>query len=502
MTLPFLALLALTGCNPWKNMPDDGTAYFDDPLWDAGSGVALADGLYVRLPTAGGLVRIGADGKAEAVDLGDARVTRLLQTPDPTLLVVFLRRTACDDADAVLVNDCAEDDQQVTDVLATVRDGRLEAEIPLDTAYNEVTFAADGRWAVATLDVDTADLSQAGVVSLNVVSVIDLESGVARPVPVGFDADAVFWTTDPDGDATRALVLSAGQLAVVDLTEGTPALDTRFQLSLDPDLVVTPREVSVTDDGSFAILAVDGSPDLYVMDLVNPNINIIELGAVPDAMVSLPEIDSTLITFANNAQIVLLPHGNFDPEVIALEEPLSRVVDVGAFEMLWARDRKDVYRFDPVTRELVEYRLQSGALSLAVSPDGRTGVALTSANGIGFPGMELLDLTDDDTTPFRLEGTGIGVAFTADAGGTEILLLQDEVDYLLRLEVDSLVTEEIELPRPPIAIGALPEGGPFYITHDAALGLVSFLDGEELTSVAGFAVLGLGDQQQVAGEEK
>ncbi len=502
MISPVLVLLALGGCNPWKNMPDEGTVEFDSVLWDAGGTVALSDGLYARLPESGGLVRIAPDGSALAVDVGEAVVRQIVPTPDPRLLVAFLRRTSCDDPEVDRLEDCPEEDTQIKDELSTVSDGALAQPIPLETAYNELTFAEDTRWAVATLDLDTADLSQAGVVSLNSVSVIDLQSATATQVPVGFDADAVFWTTDASGTATRAVVLSQNQIAVIDLLALVPALDTTFQLTLDPDLVVTPREVAVTEDGTHAILAVNGSPDVYVMDLVNPSINIVELGAVPDQMVPLPEIDATLITFAQTPQIVLLPDDTFDPDSIPLEEPLSSVVDAGDFLMLWARNRQDVYRFDPLTRDLVEYRLQSNALDLAVAPDGLTAVVFTSANGIGFPGMELLDLADDDSTPFRLEGAGIGLAFTEDAAGTELLLLQDQIDYLLKYDFSAATQEEIELPAPALGIGALPEGGPFYITHQSTLGLVSFLDGAELATVGGFAVQGLGDEPGLVEETK
>jgi hypothetical protein len=99
------------------------------------------------------------------------------------------------------------------------------------------------------------------------------------------------------------------------------------------------------------------------------------------------------------------------------------------------------------------------------------------------------------------KGFGLGVSFTEGVAGPQLLLLQDQIDYLLRLDLASGLMAEVELPAAPVSIGSLP-GGPFFITHTSSLGLVSFLgtDGT-LTSGAGFAVIGLGEETPVSTSE-
>jgi hypothetical protein len=118
------------------------------------------------------------------------------------------------------------------------------------------------------------------------------------------------------------------------------------------------------------------------------------------------------------------------------------------------------------------------------------------------PGMEVIDLRTDDTTPFLLEGEGLGVAFVADDTHLQLLVLQRGVDYLYRLELYTRQEAKIELSAPPVAIGSMPDGR-FFVTHDAPLGLVSFIDPSsgEVREIGGFATLGLGDDIHLVAEE-
>ena len=62
----------------------------------------------------------------------------------------------------------------------------------------------------------------------------------------------------------------------------------------------------------------------------------------------------------------------------------------------------------------------------------------------------------------------------------------------MKLDLYNGTTEELDLEDSPLGIGAFGDNG-FYITHDAALGLVSFLnpDTNEISPVGQFAASGL-----------
>ena len=106
----------------------------------------------------------------------------------------------------------------------------------------------------------------------------------------------------------------------------------------------------------------------------------------------------------------------------------------------------------------------------------------------------MLDLSDDDNIDLVLEAQPVGMAFSEGEGGKPYaLLLQSGLDTLVKVDLwNEAAITEVELSAPPTGIGALPNGD-FYITHEAALGLVSFLDPDtdELLEVYGFAAEGL-----------
>jgi len=117
--------------------------------------------------------------------------------------------------------------------------------------------------------------------------------------------------------------------------------------------------------------------------------------------------------------------------------------------------------------------------------------------------MEVLHLDDDQTEPFLLEGTGLGVAWAATESSLHALILQQDAEYVYKLDMYTGRAEEISLAEPPIAIGSMRDGS-FYITHDAGLGLVTFLDPKtnDTRTVSGFATLGLGDPVELMNDKK
>jgi hypothetical protein len=490
---------------------DSWDHYIDGPLWDASQAVAREDGLYVTLPRSGGLVRLDPAGKGvgyRSIDIGEGRAVRLSGSPDGASLIAFIDRYRCDvgdDSAPVFQDECDEDDLVVETELNVIRDGNSVGSVAIDGPYNRLAYARNGRFGIAYLDFEDEDLKLTGVVNLNAVIAIDIEEGTATPISVGFAADHVLFVEDDELGATQAVVLSRNSVAVIDLLANPPQREVTFPLTLDPDVTVVPVGVELTPDGRYALISVEDSSDLYAIDLISQSINIVELSSSPADMIVDAKAERTVLVFDRRASVDVLEHEYFDIESYTLDEAMDSIVAGDGFSLLWSQSgAHDVYRLNLEDNSLVEYRLQNPAIEMALAPGEEFAVALTRAEN-GFndgvegvydrsPGMEILDLRSDDTQPFLLEGNGLGIAFSSSETELHALVLQQGVEYLYQLDLYTGVALEIDLSSPPVAIGTM-EDGSFYITHESALGLVSFLDPVtgKIQEVGGFGAHGLMD---------
>ncbi len=489
---------ALAGCG-WNHLPGGSSARFDGPLWDPLGVVAVTDGLYVPLPHTGQVAYIEVNGDITLMPLRPAVVTSLVAAPDRERGVAFLTSYPCPDSDPT---DCPSDAREARTEIALLRAGAVEQAVEVPGAYNSVAFSHDGSWAIAWIDL-SKEVEVGGVVSLSTVVVLDLATGTAHPVGVGFAADQVLFSDD---DA-RAVVLSRSEVAVIDLLASPPVRQVTFPLVLDPDDVVVPVGVALTPDGRHAMISAQGSSDLYVLDLENPSVNLVSLAGAPTAMAVDAATDQTVFTFAGQARVDVLEHTYFEAASLPLDEPMHRILLEDGMALLWNdAGGHDAYRLDLATLGLVEYRLENPAVQLHLAPTHEFALALTrpeggAAGGAGglydqSPGMQILDLRTDRGTsvPYLLEGQGIGAAFIATDTDLSALVLQRDVRTLYALDLYTNDVSALDLADRPLAIGTVPDG-PFYITHDNGLGLVSFYDPATgaLREVSGFATLGILD---------
>lgn len=509
-----LPLLAMAACAGWANLPDGQSTSISEPLWDAAKAVGTQHGVYVPLPYSGGLALVtpkGNGGSATRLDLGEGRLFRLAANPDGDTLLAFIERTVCDyegdDKPPTLVDDCATDDRERSTEIAVIRGNKVEDTVALDGVYNAVRWSDDGSYAVAYLDFTDPNLVLEGVINLTSVVALDLQRNLSTPVSVGFAADRVLFVEDATGAPAKAVVLSQNNVALLDLAPEVPVKEVTFPLTLDPDVPVTPVGVELTPDGQYALISVEGRSDLYALDLENRSINIIELSARPSGMAVNALLDRTVLVSDASPTVDILEHDLFDLDTLSLDEPMTDVFSGSDFAVLYnTKNRHDAYRLDLETNTLTEYRLQNPAVSLHVAPTEEFAIALTRAED-GFaegndiqsvydanPGMEILDLNDDESEPFLLDGMGIGVEWSQTDSALFALVLQRNQDYLYQLDLYTGRSEILDLEDPPVAIGALP-GGSFFITHTNPLGLITFLDPQtgDTVEVSGFASLGMTD---------
>ena len=508
MRRPLILLAALAACAPHDVWPD-GYTTLRAPLWVPGGAATGGTGVLLPLPRAQQIVSLAPDGTlvglgteslvpsaAHALPGGRVLVTGAEVRCDEVPVTTFDGATDCD-FDDLVVHDLAwvADSEGPVDL-----DGDGEVDLlDLPLWFGDPEVSADGRFAVASID-PSASTQGGGIVNLNSVRVLDLEAGDSWEVSVGFDAGRILFTETAEGAADGLLVLSQSEVAVVDLTAQVPVPSVTFNLTLDADQVLQPVDIALTPDRGHALLTIQGSADLYVLDLVDNRVNIVSLSGNPAAMAVHAPTDQTVIAYTGRAYVDVLDHALFEPIQVALEEGASQIDLAEDFALLSSPGSRDVVRLDLGLLRPEEYRLNFAPQRIEVAPDRSVALAFSSEGGRGR--VEALDLTaagdgslDLDSKPFGLDAPLADVAFTTTETGVEALLLLEDSETLFALAWPELQVEEVRLPDSPVAIGRV-DDGPFWITHTDPLGLVSFYTpGEPLETFGGFAGAGLMDPE-------
>jgi hypothetical protein len=263
-------------------------------------------------------------------------------------------------------------------------------------------------------------------------------------------------------------------------------------------------------------VSVKDSGDLYKLDLDpdSESVDILSLESTPadmevyEALDLGPVYDRTAFVYTNKAQVDLLEHDYFAIETLELEEPTSNILEGPGYLLLYnaVGNTHDVYRvdLDSDVASSTEYVVANPVMQMWLSASGAYAVGTLdtdSGGGSGIDaiqdqnyGLAILDMATDDASSLVLPALPVGVAVVDEAGASYALVLLEgfETLFQVNLAAPGDGTIEVDLPAPPVAIGSMPDGR-FYITHDAPLGMVSFLDPSdaELETVSGFGSVGL-----------
>lgn len=471
LTLPFTLLVA---CQP--------TTYIDlqGPLWDPDGIVSRPDGLYIARPHAGDAVRLraGAD-EPDRIDPGEDRITRLQPGPNGSVLA-YAERTWCDDERIEAgdpIDDCAWDDLRVSGSLLRIEDGAVTARLQRPPWFGDLQLSPDGRFGLAVPSGE-APPQGAGIITLNAVRLFDLDAGEAWDVSVGSGAEQVAWRPDGAGGYSHAVLLVDDEVAVLDLTAPSSQADVTFPLALSARSGITALDLSITAEGGHALVATNTS-DLYVLDLINPSVNVLALPFTPSRLLSDADHDRTLL-FGGRA-VLSVDHDRFDLVELPVDAQVRDALLGDAFALTWAPGGDALFRLSLDTLARDAYDLDTTVDTVRLAPGGDLAVAWQQGAGT-FTVVETRDDAsgrfEEEPYPFAVQSGIEDLAWSGEGESLSLLLLLDDDRDLYRMGWPSLALDRTALDAPATRIGATEDG--FYAVHDAPYGAVSLIgaDGE------------------------
>jgi hypothetical protein len=361
--------------------------------------------------------------------------------------------------------------------------------LPVAKQANSLAFSSDGRFAIAWADahkVPGAPKTQ----GFQDLTVLDLMAGTStilavgyRPVRVGFAAGQL-----------RAYAVTQDGIAIVDLT-GPPHVTKNVAVSDAPNDDPGSRDVSVTPDGSVALIRRDGSPDLTAVSLDTGTRTTITLpGPVTDLDLA-DKGDRAVAVVRSTSQAAVLPIPGilaaptaFSTVTITGETVGSVALSPGGVRGLLYTNASDVERVtildlavDPPPFRTV--RLYSAVLAVFSSPDAAHAVVLhdrtaSTPDVPGTPGAFSL-VPVANALPAKIVATLAPPTAVAVTNDRAIVAERDDAAkvygaYLGRLP--SLEVDRFPLASPPISVGVVATAKRAFIAQQHPDGRLTFID--------------------------
>lgn len=388
---------------------------------------------------------------------------------------------------AIVLNAGSEDATVVT-----VSDDGVISTTTVDThpGANAVTVSPNGAFAVAWTDAARFEEGTLDPIDgLQDITIVDLRAEPRGTVlSVGYRPSRIMF----DDAETQAFVVTLEGLCVVELG-GEPRTGQLVELTEEAITDQGARDVSVTPDGSLAVVRVDSTQTLGFVDLESGARTTLDLGAyVTDLDLSS---DGSLAFAVAGAKLVVVPvpPGDVRPEELvraSVTGAVGRSVSLSpnaSLALLYSNADDDPYlsvlTTDDGWANFAGHALDLYAPVLAAfaSPDALHGIAFQStAPGSRKGGAFSIVSAQPDRAP-KIVGTDappIAVAFAPD--GANAVIATRDLDkskygmYLVHLE--NLEENFVSLPSPPLAAGMVPQAQRAFVAQAHPEGRITFVD--------------------------
>jgi hypothetical protein len=365
-----------------------------------------------------------------------------------------------------------------------------DTSLPVHQDANAWSVSPDGRFALAwtRTELEQAPDPTAGS---QTVTLLDLERSRATQLTVGFHPTRALISDD----STRAFVVSDDGVSVIALGD-EPEVTLLAPVSEDPLEEAGTRDVSITPDGSFAVVRIEGSRELRLVDLSRDDALVsFDLGA-PVADVDLSR-DGKLAVAAlpGIGEVVLVPmppaadQSNFERVKIPREITSSVALSDDSEVALLYQNGADNSHLtvldlrDGKGRALRTVDLKGPISAVFAAPGAASAIAfqkpISGSKRLGlWSGVPTLasrsaKIVGTDAVPTALAFDDVGDYALVTIGGEK-----SQTHGVYRVVLSTMQEDFVELASPPAtaATGIVVEAGRGFVAQTHPEGRITFVD--------------------------
>jgi hypothetical protein len=372
-------------------------------------------------------------------------------------------------------------------------DVSLDGEaLPVHEGANAWAVSQDGRFAIAWTQTPN-DAKPDPTSGSQTITVLGLDSGKSRRLTVGFRPTQVVI----DDASEHAFVVNSDGVSVVELGDA-PSVSFLARVSEDPLEEAAARDVSIPSDGKFALVRLDGSSQLRVVDLTREDgLSLFDMGAPVSDLDLSRDGKLALATLPGIAQVALVPvpptgdASSFERVAIPGEVTSSvSLSDASELALLYQNAKEannshlTILDLRPEMNRALRTLDVKGPVSAAFAAPGagaaivfQRPIAGSSKAGL-FSGVPTLHkrspkIVGTDAAPSALAFAESG-AFALVTVGSE----KTETHGVYRVRLDTMQEDYLQLASPPSAgaTGIVEEVGRGFVAQQHPEGRITFID--------------------------
>ncbi len=376
-----------------------------------------------------------------------------------------------------------------------------DVQLPVHEDANAWAMSPDGRFAIAWTRTDDEKKLDPTAGS-QTVSVLDLEQRSVKRLSVGFHPSQVV----VDAASRRAFVVSDDGISVIELGSA-PEVSLLARVSEDPLELPAARDVSILPDGSYAVVRIEGSSSLRIVDLSREDgLLAYDLGA-PIADVDLSR-DGTLAVAAlpgiGRVVLVPMPPVSADSfELVPIENEIASSVALSndsELALLYQNgaDNSHLTILDlrpDRERALRTVDLMGPVRAVFAAPRAESAIVfqkpLAASKKLGlFSGVPTFErrsakIVGTDATPSALAFDEAGAFALVTVGGAG-----SSLHGVYRVRLDTMQDDFVQLASPPApaATGIVEGVGRGFVAQQHPEGRITFIDLEtaQAHTITGF----------------